>query len=199
MKTQIKKFIVENPAILLTVCYFIITAIGVFYSYFFYRQFDINIIKLADLSDFLMASILEPRSIIVFLSLIVLIGIAYWFDVLLRKKFKRYGDFIERRLKASYSDPIGYICILIFYTYWLVNYLAVENADKIKAGVTDNFLIRISDHGSQTAEQNLALLGGTSRYTFFYDDKNSSAVVIPVENVSFMQKAITKNNLDAQK
>ena len=48
----------EHPALLLTVCYFLITLIGVIYSYFFYQEFGINIVKFADLSDFLLASIL---------------------------------------------------------------------------------------------------------------------------------------------
>jgi len=70
--------------------------------------------------------------------------------------------------------------------------LAVKNANKVKLGAIDEFQVRMSDPGDLAAQQMLALLGSSSRYAYFYDMKRSEALVIPVENVSFMRKIISK-------
>jgi hypothetical protein len=57
----------DHPSLLLTLAYLLVSAIGVVYSFFFYREFGINIVKFVDLSDFLLASIQEPISIAIFL------------------------------------------------------------------------------------------------------------------------------------
>jgi len=190
MNEQVKLLFKEHPTMLLTICYFSITIIGVLYSYFFYKEFGINIIKFADLSDFLLASILEPKSLLIFISMIVVTILFHWFDNLLRKKYKRYGNFVAKQFKAKYTDPIGYFIILVFYTAFLVQYLAIDNAKEIKSGNTDDFIVRISDPGKHKVENTLALLGSSSRYVYLYNNEKSETQIIPVENVSFMTKKI---------
>ena len=56
----------DHPSLLLTLAYLLVSAIGVIYSYFFYREIGINIVKFVDLSDFLLASIQEPILIATF-------------------------------------------------------------------------------------------------------------------------------------
>jgi hypothetical protein len=190
MNEQVRLMFREHPTMLLTFCYFIITIIGVLYSYFFYNEFDINIVKFADLSDFLLASILEPKSILIFISLIIVSFVFHKLDKLIRKKYKIYGNFADKKLKAKYTDPIGYFVILVFYTTVLVHHLAVRNATQVKSGSSDDFLVRISDPGNHQVEKTLALLGSSSRYLYFYSHKKSETQVIPVENVSFMIKKV---------
>ena len=55
-----QRMIRAHPSLLLTLVYLSVSAIGVIYSYFFYREFGISIVKFVDLSDFLLASIQEP-------------------------------------------------------------------------------------------------------------------------------------------
>jgi len=191
MNEQIKLIFKEHPTMLFTFCYFIITIIGVLYSYFFYKEFGINIIKFADLSDFLLASILEPKSVVIFISLIIVSSIFYRFDLLLRNKYKGYGNFVEKKFKSKYMDPISYAVILIFYTTFLVQHISIRNATEIKSGKTDEFLVRISDPGDHQVEKTLSLLGSSSRYVYLFDNDKSETQVIPVENVSFMIKKVT--------
>jgi len=190
MNDQVKLIFREHPTMLLTFCYFIITIIGVLYSYFFYKEFGINIIKFADLSDFLLASILEPKSVMIFISLIITTLLFYWLDLFLRKKYKGYGNFVENKFKSKYTDPIGYVLILVFYTTVLVEHVAIRNATAVKSGTTDDFLVRISDPGEHQVEKTLSLLGSSSRYVYLFDSEQSESQVIPVENVSFMIKKI---------
>jgi len=190
MNEQVRFVFREHPTMLLTFCYFIITIIGVLYSYFFYKEFGINIIKFADLSDFLLASILEPKSVMIFISLIVVTLFFYWLDLVLRKKYKGYGNLVEKKFKSKYTDPIGYFIILVFYTTVLVQHIAIRNANEIKSGKTDEFLVRIADPGEHQVEKNFSLLGSSSRFVYLFDNTASETQVIPVENVSFMIKKL---------
>jgi len=199
MQQNARSFFREHPTMLLTFCYFIITVIGVLYSYFFYQEFGINIIKFADLSDFLLASILEPLSIIIFVGIVIFYLLNFWFDIWCRKRFKWYGEFAEKRLKSKYSDPILFISAIIILTTAVVNILAVNNAKNIKSGIVDEFSVRLSDPGEHIQELPLALLGSSSRYAYFYDVSKSETIVIPVENFSFMRKKIKPVVSDEEK
>ena len=108
----------------------------------------------------------------------------------MRKKYKGYGNFVAKKLKAKYTDPISYVIILVFYTTFLVQHLAIDNAKEVKSGKTDDFIVRISDPGEHKVEKTLALLGSSSRYIYLYNNEKSEAQIIPVENVSFMVKKI---------
>ncbi len=190
MYPAVKSFARENPTMILTLCYVLITVIGTGYSFFFYREFDINIIKFADLSDFLLAAILEPRSLGLFAFIVVLISIAYWFDVLLRKRLNFYQNFVENRLKSKYTDPLIMIIVVLVFTVVLMQDLAVKNADAIKNEGKDNYQVSFSENDSGESVKNLELLGSTSRFVYFYDKKTKKAVVISPENVSYMNKSV---------
>ena len=185
-----KTFSRENPAMILTFCYVLITAIGIGYSFFFYREFDINIIKFADLSDFLLAAILEPLSLLMFLLIVVLILLMYCLDVLFRKRFKLYRKFAEKFLIAKYSDPIGIIVVIFVITVLLMQDLAIKNANSIKNEGKDNYHVKFSIDNFEDVENNFELLGSTSRFVYFYDRINEKSVVISPENINYMSKPV---------
>lgn len=190
MFSQIKLFFREHPTMLLTFCYFVITVLGVLYSYYFYKEFGINILKFADLSDFLLASILEPQTLILFLGVTFLTILNILLEAFMKKRFKGYKQFSNDKLKAKYTEPFLHIMIVTSITAMMTSVLATNNADIIKSGSFDEFQVRIADPGTLSANQSLALLGSSSRYVYFYNAKNSEALVIPVENVSFMRKTL---------
>ncbi len=190
MYPAVKSFARESPTMILTLCYVLITIIGTGYSFFFYREFDINIIKFADLSDFLLAAILEPRSLGFFAFIVVLMLVAYWFDVLLRKRFNFYRNFVENRLKSKYSDPLVMIIVVLLFTVILMQDLAVKNADAIKHEGKDQYQVRFPEVESDESVKNLELLGSTSRFVYFYDRKTKQSVVISPENLSYMSKPV---------
>jgi len=185
MDNILKVYLREHPTLLLSICYFFVTIIGVLYSYYFYNEFNIAILKFADLSDFLLASILEPLSIIIFVGCLVFYYISYIFDIWCRNRFRWYGRFMENKLKAKYSDPIGFIFAIAVFTVFLIEGLAVSNADEIKSGIIDEYsgVIPISSN-----EQTMALLGSSSRFSYFYDVKKKVSIVLPSESISYMIK-----------
>ena len=183
-----KKLANEHPTLLITLCYFLITLIGVVYSFFFYREFGINILKFADLSDFLLAAITEPVSIVIFLAVVVFALIAFFADFWLRNRLKGYGRWMKNKAAANYTDPVIFVAIVVVFVFFYVRNFAIYNADEIKAGIIDAYTVRFSDAGDMEEQQVLALLGSSNRFSYYFDHEDSSALVVPSENIAFMQK-----------
>ncbi len=192
MYPSIKAFAREHPTMILTLCYAIITAIGTGYSYFFYREFDINIIKFADLSDFLLAAILEPLSLVLFTFLVIFNLFVYWLDILLRKRYSGYKNFLEKQLKSKYTDPIGFTILIAVFSVSFIHTLAVKNAEIIKKQGKDTYQVRFAEAYSHEPIKNFEMLGSTSRFVYFYDPKSKQSVVISPENISYMSKLVTE-------
>jgi hypothetical protein len=191
MDSTIKTFAREHPTMILTISYILVAAIGTGYSYFFYQEFGINIVKFADLSDFLLAAVLEPMSIILFIFLIVANLILYKLDFWARKKFPGYGRFTENRMKAKYTDPIGFIIIVLFFTGYLVKDIAQINANNVKTEKGDYYNVKTSNSSETEPEKRLNFLGSTTRFVYFYDSKKGKSLVIPTENIIYMDKELS--------
>jgi len=194
MESIFKSYYREHPTLLLTFCYFIITLIGVIYSVFFYLEFDIYILKFSDISDFLLASILEPRSLITFITCVFFHLISFKMDVWFRNKFKLYGDFI-RRLKPKYSDPIISLLIIGVATTFLLRDLAINNAMEFKSKVRDEYVVLVPNYEKPLTEQVLSLLGSSSRFAYFYNHDNGEALVLPLESISYMRKKVAESDV----
>lgn len=69
---------------------------------------------------------------------------------------------------------------------------AVANADSIKSGDTDNYLIRLADSADQPAERAIALLGNTNRFSIFFDPLIDELLIIPLECVINAEKWLHK-------
>jgi len=184
----LKEMFRDHPTLVFTLCYFLVTLIGVIYSYFFYHEFGINIVKFVDLSDFLLASIQEPVSLVIFLVIGVIVVVLYLFDFWIRKRFPGYGRWMQNKAAARYTDPISFVLVIaVFVFFWVRNY-AIYNADEVKAGIIDEYKIQFANASEQAAERSLALLGNTSRFSYFYDVQNTEVLVVPVENIALMRK-----------
>jgi hypothetical protein len=188
MTTLLKEMFREHPSLVLTLCYFLITLIGVIYSYFFYHEFGINIVKFVDLSDFLLASIQEPISLVIFLLIGVIVAALYLFDFWVRKRFPGYGRWLQNKSDTSYTDPIGIILVIAVFVFFSVRSFAIFNADEVKAGIIDEYNIQFANASASAPERALALLGNTSRFSYFYDVESNEVLVVPVENIALMRK-----------
>jgi hypothetical protein len=190
MSNPLQPILREHPTLLLTFCYLLITLLGVLYSYFFYQEFGINIIKFADLSDFLLASILEPRSVGIFIGLVVLLVLFDKIETKFKNRFKRDDVIVNWHFNSKYFELIGLFIGFSTGVIFLILSLAQSNANDIKSDEPDQYKVRLSDPDLQTGSQTLALLGSTTRFGYFYDAKTKESLVVPLENISFMRKVV---------
>ncbi|MDA1372894.1 MAG: hypothetical protein O2971_19365 [Proteobacteria bacterium] len=132
-----RNFFRNHPTMVITLGYFIVTGIGVVYSIFFYREFGSNIVKFADVTDFLLASIVEPISIVIFLGILVFTLTMFQLDFWVRRKWPGYKRWLERRFAPKYTDPLIISLIVIIFVPYSVRQFAIDNG---KVGDTDNFI-----------------------------------------------------------
>ena len=164
-------------------------------SVYFYLEFGIYILKFSDISDFLLASILEPLSITIFVIFVILHFITSRMEVWLRNRFQFYGNFVTKRLKSKYSDPIVLFVVLTLGTGLFVRDLAVDNAESVKKKVIDEYVVLVPNYENALTEQVLSLLGSSSRFAYFYDRDSGEALVIPLESISYMRKKIVAKSI----
>ena len=184
----------DHPTLLLSLCYFLVTLIGVIYSYYFYAEFGIAILKFADLSDYLLASILEPMSVVFFVVVVVFYFFTYKVELWSRRRFKGYGRLVEKSLKPKYSDPLLFSFFIIALTVMYVKGFAEDNAQEIKDGNMDEYNVLVPAYQGGTRETSVALLGSTSRFTYFYNVTTKESLVVPIENISFMKKVLSNDS-----
>lgn len=170
----------------ITASYITITVIGIIYSSYFYSEFQINIIEYTDISDFLLASILEPLPVIIFCSTVVLIVFVLWLEHLLGKRIK-FVKKINDKSFAKRFDTLGGIIITLLFTWAAIKMIAERNAADIKEKGSNLYTVNVEGFNS---ERGLSLLGTSSRYTFFYDKEKSQTLVIPVDNVTYLRKKL---------
>jgi hypothetical protein len=89
---------------------------------------------------------------------------------------------------AKYTDPVLPILFILYFVFVLVSDYAIGNANAIKAGDIDEYTVRFSELSPQTPESSLALIGSTSRFSYFYNLENKQALVVPQENIALMRK-----------
>lgn len=89
---------------------------------------------------------------------------------------------------AKYTDPIVPVLVILYFVFALVSDYAIDNANAIKAGDIDEYTVRFSELPPETPESSLALIGSTSRFSYFYNLENKQALVVPQENIALMRK-----------
>jgi len=77
----------QHPGIVLSISYTLLTLCGILYSVRFYEQFDIAILKLANISDLLIFGLSEPAAILMFCGGLL---VAIWFDLASRYYHKKH-------------------------------------------------------------------------------------------------------------
>ena len=187
----ISDYFIQNPGMLLSVSYVLLTTCGIFFSDAFYEQFGINVLHMAELSDLLMAGISEPAAILVFCGGLVVAFIyekviQYSFGV--QQRWRPKPKSLLRRIvlimnhtpKTNVSVLSGLLLLFITYSFLFVSLYAEWRADKIKAGEGEKIAI-----WTEAAEQlqNRTLLGTTTNYVFLFDTEQQSTHIIPVEKV----------------
>lgn len=182
----------RNPALMLSVSYISLTLCGIFYSKAFYKEFDIDILQFAEISDLLIIGISEPRALLMFAGgLLMAYGTdrlyQFSYDIKMKwhpkpKSFKRtlilYANYIPKHELTLLS---GLVALFVVYGWIFVSLFAQWRADDIRQGNGEYYQIFGELHKT---EQTMVFLGTTTNYILLFDDKIKKTVITPVENVT---------------
>ncbi len=182
----------QHPGLALSITYALLTLCGIFYSASFYQQFNIPILKLANISDLMVAGLSEPAALLMF-SGGVLVGIfvdlsSVYFHKLQddwRKKPKSFKRVLMLTVvftpKKSESVMMMVLACFILYAFVFVSFFAEWHGNRIKQGHGEQVLM-ISNAADSEAKR-LTLLGSTTHFLITYSQSDKKATLTPVDNI----------------
>ena len=185
-----RRYLQEDPGVVLTVLYLFLTLVGAIYNWRLCARFGVNILDLADVTDFLMFAVRD--AFVVFLAffpvVLFLVVYAFFARVATTPLDRRRGlvRLLGRKIKTR-RDLLGIaaICLiapLVYIPMFMNNYSATV-AREIKAGRGRACEYVLAGDGS-ASPRHAQLITTTSRFVVVYRLDDRTTEVITVENLS---------------
>ncbi len=192
---KVLDFFRQHPGMVISLSYVLLTVCGIFYSWSFYNEFDVAILKLANISDLLTAGVGEPAAVLMFFGgFLVAIGTEYLsyhshqFYLKWKSKPKSVLRFIIVNFFKSPTKNnqllILLVVLFILYAQLFVSMYAEWQSKQIKQGVGDKIIV--SSDALDNREQELLLLGSTTNFVFTYKQSEDEVSILPIENITKM-------------
>jgi hypothetical protein len=173
------RFLAEHPGVGVSALYLVCSAIGMLDSWWYYRQFDIDIFLYSDLADFLLASFRSPTAWLV----VGLTGLVAVLDQLGSRRFARKGSTSRRlgwlgsRRYRQFSAALGILMGLAYIVFY-----AEKRADWIADGRFGQ-QVEVSFANAAPGAQTTVILGSTLNFVFLLDRARKTVAVHPYENI----------------
>lgn len=159
--------------------------------------------KLADISDLLIAGISDPTAIVMFCGGIIFAILADWFSGFSYRqshKWKERPLSFKRTLmlmllytpKTRISVVLGILVFFVVYSFSFVSLFAEWRSEQIKSGKGD--LIYLKVEKSKPTDKAVFLLGSTTNFVITYDGQAETATLTPMENIQQIVPAGAKSN-----
>lgn len=193
----------REPAVAITIGYLLVAMAGIFYNVSFYRQFDIPVLTLSQVSDFLVAGVQQPMALVLVLSTLPVCWIMDFFNTRARRKdaarlerVRASGDrsFLARlrmrywswRVEQLWSMQVMYFIVVILYGWIFVSLYARDRADAVHQGRATQVRVWLNGDSNGLVSQSptWTYLGAVANYVFLYDPASRKSVVLPVNNVA---------------
>ncbi len=189
----------QHPGLALSISYALLTLCGILYSASLYEEFGIAILKLANISDLMIAGLSEPVALLMFFGGIL---VAAGYDLFSKRSYKTMAKWREQpksikrtlimamvyRPKTSRLDMLMAIILFILYAFIFVSLFAEWHSDRIKQGRGDKIIVSSEALGDEARQ--LTLLGSTTNYLITYNPDDEQVTVIPVENIDKLNAVI---------
>ncbi|MFM2289204.1 MAG: hypothetical protein RL684_2347 [Pseudomonadota bacterium] len=192
----------REPALAITIGYLFVVAAGIFYNVSFYQKFDIPVLSLSQVGDFLVAGIQQPIALVLVLSTLPLCWLFDRWSATYRRRHQAERERLlglpalsrwqRGRLKLAewvigqpHQELITYLLVVPLYGWAFVAHYAEYRAEAIRRG--DAAFVRVwlaDDSGGVGPGQPLAWLGATSGYVFVYDPARARSLILPHDNVA---------------
>lgn len=197
---KLKCFLMEQPSVVFSGAYFILNFSGLVYLVVLSAEFEINIAKYLELSDFLMAFLANPSilqaMIAAFLSGSLFMYVAQrFFPGALKgtKQYKGWRSYILSN-RAFYSiNPLLLGSLLVFVCAPLMYSIQIGKLDAqlILEEKTDAYHIDLVNSvdikGVNTMRfEALQMIAETERFVFFYMPQQQKSLVIARDNIAAM-------------
>lgn len=197
----------QHPAMLLTLCYLLVSFLGLSFSWAFYARFGIDYFDYAEIGDFILAAFREPLTFLLALSSLAIgIGLLV-FQALVSNFYERYRERskliamlanFDNRLNRWGTLPIIIILFFIYCVLFISNHAAAK-ANAIRDGEGEIVSMHYADPLADGAlGENAVMLGSSTRVVFLYALDSQRVRIVPMDAIVAIEKlqAADTNHLD---
>lgn len=169
-------FLRDHPAIVGTLLYAQVSAVGLVYTWRLYRQFGVNVFDFAEANDFLLAAFKEPFAFLQALGGVALLAAYIGFT---RRWTKDWSLQLRRRM--LWASAI----VIVLYTLAPAVIEARRSGHAVRTSPHQLVKVTVRTARSEASAfpEPLALIGTTEKFTFFFDRQRERAIVIPIANI----------------
>jgi hypothetical protein len=180
----------EHPALLFTLGYLFLAAVGITYDFWLYRAFGVDILDYAEVSDFLLAAVREPMVVLLsVLSVGFILGLQeFHFRMWRRFAWYRAWHGTRYRWQSRLNENVVWVRITLtglavwyFFGLFAPGY-AARVARAVAQGKGRRVAVRLDSSPQQAAE--FELIGTTTRFVIVFDREQKVARIFPLDGVA---------------
>lgn len=186
----------REPILFVTLTYVLISFIGIWANYWFYRRFDLPILEYMQGSDYLVAGLREPAYLGLFGAALLFAWLVTWPERWRRRHPER-AEALRRRwwgrvflpgkslwwTWGSMAPETGLVFGTFWVMIWLLYALVLGKANAIHAGEGQPLRLTLAG-ATQPLAGEARLLGTSSAFVFLYWPDGTRAEAMPIESIA---------------
>ena len=190
MRQQYRSFwalMLQQPGLLLSLSYLLVSLLGIFFTWSMYHKLGVDYLQFAEITDFLMAVLREPLTLLLAASAVLVTFLLHWMLIREQRYFSvnQPKNWFSRTYKLlsdwSYSNIVALeIVACLLYCFVFVSLYGEWKSAQLRAGHGNQVSIQLTDENQPLQR---ILLGDSSRYLFLFDSAAGHVEAIPHENI----------------
>ena len=196
----------REPALAITMAYLLVAMAGIFYNYRYYAKFNIPVLSLSQISDFLTAGIQRPIALLLLLGTFPVIWLMDVINVRLRRRQQQRVDSLRARpsrtwwqklrlkqhewslaLKNHVVLQLAYVFVVVTYGWTFIALYADYRVGQVREGDAAQVKLRLNGTDADLAASkspSWTYLGAVSSYVFVYDAAAKRSLILPTNNLA---------------
>lgn len=210
---SIARYSLQHPALMLTLAYVYVSAIGVAYTSALFSTFGINILDFAETTDFLLAALRQPVALVLsavlaavwvgyLLLVYAILGLPERAHAWVTRSVSTLPGRLPRfvigfghwRYTVGRFYPMFFaLAVALALLAWCrgsldsLSRLADREAGRITSGESALLVVELissdAEDPSAIIEENVSLIGSSGSFAFFYDHNQQCIQIIPTANI----------------
>ncbi len=193
----VSRFFLKHPSLVLTFGYLIASVMGLIFTLSLLDEFEFYVLPYLELTDFLLAAIAHPRTILNLIIGTVSVIVVLWIDRQCRKKYLKYALWIDKSYRSTPLLPNWVVGVFtfVFYLYFVSSNQVPKIAQAIKTHQTGQYQLSliypIQPGGKEIRQLNeVQIITRTVAYLWIYHQ--DQVKLIPHANVAALIPVLPK-------
>jgi hypothetical protein len=178
--------LLRQPGLLISLSYLVVSLLGMFFTWSLYDKLGVNYLQFAEVSDFLMAVLREPATLLMAATAVAVTLLLRGLVTLEQRYFARHPptNILMRAYRAasnwSHRNLVLELGVFLLYSFLFINLYGNWKSEQLRSGKGDRVSVQFLDQAPMVQR---IMLGGSSRYLFLFDSQSGQVQAVPHENI----------------